>query len=421
MKKIILTLTFVLTSVSVFAQKTITFAVPFLTIPSSPNSMAMGNTSLVSQNDPMMVQYNPANVVDFENSFQYTSNTENMIWLPSFGNDMSFFSFGLNASYNISDFTNGIPLYISAGYLRTKFDRGNSIWRNDSNVELGTSEDFDSNNKFTIGIGFDYLIKTSLGFSINHISSKLSRINEETNKIQSPVETINAFDFGFKTTFPIVDISEKLLNQKIEFTHDLYPVLDLTIGGSFLNYGKEIKYVDENQGDPLPRSSRLGYSFKFGLDYQFEKSRINLAEATITREVYDYLIQYNSTQDSTPSKLSYQNIPGDIKFFDNFVLGNSNSDIFFVQAYEIGFAETFYLKGGNFIGEGYPQHVLTEGYSLTTKGLTKFINETEDLDLILSYFINHIEIQYFSVKYGVGYFNFDGTRSSSISLTFKGF
>lgn len=419
MKKISVLLLFVFISLTICAQNTLTSAAQFLLIPASPNSMSMGQTSLVSYNDPMMMQFNPANVVDFQNSFQYVTFGGKLEWLPLFHTDNSLYSFGFSASYDLSIFTNEIPIFLSAGYMRTKFDMGESEYITDNNVNLGRANSFDINNQFTIGFGLNYLIRSSFGFSVKNIYSELPDFSGNSMVISKP--STNAYDFGFKVIAPLISITENLNNKKIELFPNLTPIADLTIGGSLLNFGKEVVYTDKNQGDPLPRTARLGYSFKFGLDYQFEKTNIMLAEATITREVYDLLFNYVPNSDSSSSKVIYQNFPGDIKFFDNFIQGKSNKDIFFVQGYEIGFAETFYLKGGNFIGEGFQEHVLTEGYSLTTKGLTKFVNETGDLDPLVKYIFNHFEIQYFSVKYGVGHPTLGGTKSNSISLTFKGF
>ncbi len=422
MKKFILTFTFVLTAVSLFAQHTLTFIGESLMIPASPNSMAMAQSSLSSNYDPMMPQFNPANVVDFQNSFNLISFTNEKNWFPYYAPDLKLYSFGLSASYNISEFTNDIPLFISVGYMRSKFDEGYNTYSNEMGKNLGEFNTFNTNNQFTIGVGLNYLIKTSFGFSITHFYSKIGNNLFQSDGNPTTDASVNTYNFGIKSIFPLISISEKILGHEIEIRDNLIPVFDFTFGSSFLNYGKEIYFDDPNQGDPMPRNARLGYSFKLGIDYQMGKSRINVFETTINREVIDYLVGYKENNDSS-SSVYYKSFASDVKIIDNFILGKSNENIHMIKAFEIGFAESLYLRGGNLVGYGWDHgnNLIPSGFSITTRGLFKLINESIDLSPEVQFVIDHIELQYHNVKYKTEMFNFTGSGLSFLSLTFKGF
>ncbi len=135
-------------------------ALQFLTYPFSPLHSSMGSTgtSLPADN-AFGFLYNPAQL-------GYTSQKTNLVFqfYPEESKILDFISLNglaLNAGYNFIKLIN-IPLSIGFGYADNKM------------VYNFISEDEDSYRAYSVGVGIDYYVKFSLGYTYKDITSKIA-------------------------------------------------------------------------------------------------------------------------------------------------------------------------------------------------------------------------------------------------------
>jgi hypothetical protein len=106
----------------------------------------------------------------------------------------------------------------------------------------------------------------------------------------------------------------------------------------------------------------------------------------IGREAEDILVRrYPAPTDSLgnvtgpPPPWQYVDGTGDIRFFNNLVLGEWGGNIELRKGWQLNIAEFFYLRGGSYLGIG-GQDYTTTGIGFGLGGLLKFIAWSFPLD-----------------------------------------
>jgi hypothetical protein len=389
-------------SLSTFTMAQGEAAVPFLNLPTSPQSFGTGwsGVSRVT-NSPTDYYFNPAILgstakINHFSVYFWPVQTD---WLnSSWGIKLN--SFGINTGYNLSN-TLGVPLSIGIGYIRTKFEfgnAGNSIIPNDT-------PPYDKYDALSLGLNLDYWLSLSMGLTYK---SFISVITGSTPIERTSTES-SAIDLGVL----IEAKSEKIL-QETEFwnfgENNFRPTFDLGLGYSISNIGKEIYYVDEKQKDPIGRIMRFGYSISAGADLKVDDKLIEAFSYTFNGEASDVLIK----RDTIPG-IEYLGAFGDLRINKNLIMLESDNEVSVHRGHTFNFLETFYLLSGRLNGPGW-QNRKTDGFGISTSGIFKYLSTITENTFWKSIF-DHSVIEYFSATVNTGTIVESTVGGLSIRLT----
>ncbi len=348
-------------------------AVPFLTIQQSPFLQGAGQTGVaIITNDPIGFYYNPAIL-----GLTARTNHVSLLFLPKkvdwLGfNGISINSYGFNFGYN---FDKSIPLSVGAGFIHNNFK-----------YDIYQDESF---NSFSIGASLNYPVSLSLGFSLKKFSSTFfgtTMVNPDSIRAYEASGT--AYDFGALVNVPVSDLLFK--DARYDFSDEsfLAPKFNFALGYSLTNLGKEISYSDRNQKDPIPRTAKLGYSFNFGFDYNFNGKNISIFDYTFTAEASDILVQRDSNRN-----LTYKGLLGDINIWKNLVELKYDNNTIIHKGHIFNLFETIRIAFGNFTGKGYENNPKTNALVFSTDGLFKYFHNADD-NSIFGFITGHISIEY---------------------------
>ena len=365
-------------------------AVPFLLLNPSPSLSAMGATgTALPTEDPFGFLWNPAQLGynSQTNNLTYIFYPSKIEWLPQFNLDFEIKGIAFNAGYNFKELI-GFPVSFGFGYSNVEFDFGSYF---------GSSND--SYNAYSIGLGVDYFVQLSIGYTIKDVTSKLGGPTEAKAKT-----TVN--DFGLLLNVPVTKLIDENLLWTIDGSLKGKPTFDFSLGYSKSNIGDEIYYIDPAQSDPLPRMDRLGYGITAGFDLVSDDFSINAFNLSFTVEADDILIK----RDSTGSE--YQSTLSDLKFWKNVILIEGDDKIVSHAGTKLEFVETVSLYFGHFSGRGFYSES-TNGYELRAKGLFK-LSALWGKDPITDFLRDHIDIIY----YNTNFFEYDFTETKMTGLAF---
>lgn len=373
-------------------------AVPFLLLNPSPSLSAMGATgSALPTNDPFGFLWNPAQL-------GYTSQTNNLTfifyptpvdWIPSFNLDRELSALAFNAGYNFKDLI-GFPLSFGFGYSNPELNFGNFNRNDENGNKIGEFEAKDYYNAYSFGLGMDYYVQLSIGYTIKNVKSVLSNeFSAET--------TVN--DFGILLNVPVIKLINKNLLLPIDGKLNGKPTFDFSLGYSKSNIGDEIYYVDPVQSDPLPRTDRTGYGLSAGFDLISDNFSINAFNLSFTVEAEDLLVSRDSTGNS-----GYEPTLSDLQFWKNIIKIEGTQKIVSRAGTKLEFVESVALYFGHFSGRGFYSEI-TNGYELRAKGLFK-LSALWAKNSITDFLRDHIDIIY----YNTNYFEYDWTETKMTGL-----
>jgi len=143
----------------------------------------------------------------------------------------------------------------------------------------------------------------------------------------------------------------------------------------------------ENIGDPAPKYLRTGHSIKMTttLDNDWK-----IFEWSHGKMASDIMIDIDALNDG---KIRYQSGFGDINYYKNVLLNESDSSIEVYRGEEWTFLDFYSIRSGNRINVDGKINLKTYGYGYRLSGLLKLlklITKNEALDLLQK----HIEVQY---------------------------
>jgi hypothetical protein len=210
--------------------RTITTAVPFLTITPDSRGAALGDAGVATSPDVNSSYWNAAKLVFIENkaggSLSYTP------WLAKIINDMHIVY--LTGYYKIS--------HVQAVSVSMKyFDMGDVDLRDANNNDLGTHNPRD----WSFDVNYSRLLSEdlSIGGTIRYINSNLIG-SSTTGQDAKPGQSV-AVDIGVFYTKPMVSRNSVL-----------------SLGAAMSNIGSKISYTDANSKNFIPGNFRLGAAYK---------------------------------------------------------------------------------------------------------------------------------------------------------------
>ncbi len=383
-------------------------AVPFLGFQQSPLFIGAGQIgTAIPSNDAIGFYFNPAQLGYFsiENNFAVSFLPNKTYWFNSRSPNLSYNNYSFAAGYNFGKDNGSLPLSVGIGYIHNRFDFGRySATYSGNPGSVGTFESYDSFDGISIGASYKYYLIFNLGISAKFFNSVLGYIQPPEPGFGNGSANGTAFDFGAMVITPVSELLFK--DAGVKFGKDLLfkPVFNFTLGYSFTNLGKEIYYIDPAQSDPIPRTTRLGYSFDFGVKLSVGRNTIKAINYSFTAEAEDLLIKNLNN-----GNVEYKGMLGDIKFGDNLIDLKGDNNVVVHKGHIAGFFETFILISGRYYGAGY-QNIKTGGYGLSTEGIEKLLSMT----------INDPVINYISDHFVVEFYNTNCFEKTSIATNFKG-
>lgn len=358
-------------------------AVPFLLIHPGTNLNGMaGAFTALPTNDPFGQYYNPAQLGNFgrEQNFAIQFYPNKTHWLPTFRyTKLSFLSKAIAVGYNFGNLFKIIPISVGIGYIDTELDLGRHFWADENGNSLGYFNSKESYAAYSFGMGVEYLVRFNIGYTFKKIDSRMGPHSAKSD----------AEDFGLQLTIPVINIAEFFHEKSISFADGSNPFFDISFGYALTNIGKKIKYSDSRHNDPIPKKAQLGYSLSFGLNKKYRDFDIRLVNFDWSTEANDILIKYYE---------NYIDAPGDIKIWNNVILGKSDSQVSIHQGWRINLFETFQYSHGRFKGPGYPTFQKTSGYLFSTTGLFKWLSTNWDNN-ILKFIASHLGLSYMATRY----------------------
>ena len=343
-------------------------------------------------NDPIGYYLNPA-ILGYSSQNNHASiffmpnKTE---WIKAFGLDLTRNTFGFNIGYNFKEYD--LPISVGFGYMHDKFSYGTFSVTGPSGPEvIDEYEAYDSFDNFSFGVGIDYGVLFSLGFSVKPFDSNMGD-NITENETMPNKASGTAFDYG---TMIIVPISKLLFNNvKCDLSNTTFikPTTNFTLGYSLTNVGDEIVYGDNEQADPISRTARLGYTIDLGFDAYINKNKVNLISYSFTAEAEDILIKQNDSHEFD----GYQSFLGDIDVGKHLVQLKADDKVIVHKGHTINLFETLTITTGSFTGRGYPEVKNTNGYGFSSEGLLKLFSYSAN-NTTLNYIAKHFVVEYYDV------------------------
>ncbi len=382
-------------------------AVPFLQINPSPSLSAMGQTgTALPTEDPFGFVWNPAQLgyTSQTNNLSYIFYPSKLEWIPAFILDLELKAIAFNAGYNFKDLI-GFPLSFGFGYSNLEFNYGTFYSYDEFGNIIEEFEPKDYYDAYSFGLGMDYYIQLSIGYTIKDVTSIFSDTptGADSNRISAET-TVN--DFGILLNVPVLKLIDDKMQVQLDENLFAKPTFNFSLGYSKSNIGDEIYYIDPAQADPLPRMDRIGYGISTGFDLVSDDFRINAFNLSFTVEADDILISRDS------AGYEYQSTLSDLNFSKNIIQIEGDEKIVSHAGTKLEFVETVSLSFGHFSGRGFDMRE-TNGYEIRAKGLLKLCALWAK-DPITDFLRDHIDIRY----YNTDYFDYHAFQTKMTGLAF---
>jgi hypothetical protein len=222
---------------TVYAQATITTAVPFQLISPDARSSGMGDVGTGIADNANAIYWNPSGLA-FQNGKEVVLTHSQ--WLPQFNSDLYY-------EYATFKWNNEEQFGGTIGAQIIFLNLGKFIYTTESSPDpLGEFHSFE----YSIALAYATKLSPEWGFggNVRYIQSSLSPLalvgQEKTQGVGRSV----SFDISAMWR-PDTSYIEEVANR-------------LAFGFDIANIGPKVKYVDVQQADPLPTILRVGTSYK---------------------------------------------------------------------------------------------------------------------------------------------------------------
>ena len=189
----------------------------------------------------------------------------------------------------------------------------------------------------------------------------LGRINTNTTM----------YDYGLILSFPF---------KNINVFEDSYLDINPAIGYSLANRSNDfVSFVDTIQGDPTPRTAKLGIS----VSLDFKKDNLNMFQFLYASDVHDLLLDVNTTTTTNDygqtiteyEFIDYENNLGNIDFIDHIINHDveEGDDIAINYGYQTTFLDILTFQNGRVKDIDGQVVYRTSGESINLNGIFKLI------------------------------------------------
>ena len=254
------------TSEPLKAQET---AVSFLRIVNSPRANGMGGcvVTMVSEES---AYYNPASIgllhLDKAVSFVVPHSTK---WFPEMADDIRLksWSVSVGASQRLFEKSATGQENISLGfaYSHTALNYGTFLRTSEHGDTLGLFESYDAVKCLAIGFGWQRKVRIGFGYAIKFIDSRLAPQGAGAEAGSGSADG-TAHQFGLMVELPIHELTADDEPHNDASAGRTETKITPTFACVFDNLGKDMRYIDADQSDKLPKMSRVGLSVLVAVD-----------------------------------------------------------------------------------------------------------------------------------------------------------
>ena len=400
-------------------------ALPWLLITTSVEGNGRGGTgATLPTTDPAAVMANPAQLGIFSlgNTFSASTYSPKVDWLPGFGfpSPVTLNVDALSAGFNFGD---ALSLPVSAsvgvGYSRAFLDLGKyTVFSPFSSLAVGAVDANEKSESYSVGVGLEYLFKIGLGFNFKKVTSH--EPNYVTGGPVAVTSTPSARDFGVLLQVPLDSLAAQVAGNRLMIGAALRPALDLSLGYVRSNVGDEVRFDAGQPGDPLPRSAVVGLGVRAGLATRLGGKEQQLVSFALVRQADDEL-----TIRHPDGTYVFKNGLGDIRLWDNVILGKTTGYVAVRKGWEVGVADCLVVRGGSVIGDGFDY--ATTGYTISLGGMLRLLAFADARFADAPWFTyvgDHIDLQFQSATYFVSSQSIssplNGTSFQALSLVIRG-
>jgi hypothetical protein len=340
----------------------------FLVIQPSTRAYGMGGTSVpYAGNDALAIAFNPAHLgrMSLDLNFGTELYPSSSAWLPQLASNLGYDAKTVHLGYPFKRINQKKPVSFGLAYTRVFLDLGEVAIVDESGPEqIGTFHAFERANLWSIGVGFDDLVKAGLGLSIKDIQSNLAPSGTGGDGSAGAI----AYDFGLVAYVPADEIIARLKKTPFEIGSGLRPIGGIGFGYSQSNIGDKISYIDAAQADPLPRTARIGTSLKIGLALLAQDQTWQLFSFEHVHEAEQLLVRVDES-----GEVSYDGWLGDIDFWDNVILRKGGAEIISKRGWELSLAEIVSVRQGRYDDPLGRVNYDTKGIGFSLHGVLKMI------------------------------------------------
>jgi hypothetical protein len=375
-------------------------ALPFLSIPVSPEGNGMGGIATAVVSDHAIASMaNPAQLGIFSLTGYFTGATYVPVtnWLPTFRyEELTLNASAVQGGINLRSLLE-LPLDVSVGvgFSRTHLNLGTFIVTDPNGVEVGRHTSYEKAETYHVGFGVSYIASLGVGFGFKRTLSKLGSISYEDPNTLSQA-TPSATDFGILLRIPVMDVVHALSDGR-ETRHHVVPLFDITCGYARRNVGDDVRYTGSSQTDPLPRTAALGMGVDVGVTIATtNRNRLNVISFTLARETEDLLIQR-----FPDGSFDYKSGLGDISFFENVIGGKQHDFLTSHKGWQLSVGGLVTIRGGSVLTPGNVDYT-TSGFGFRMSGLFDLIemfNEDADYEGVLGFVRHHMDLRYDYASY----------------------
>ncbi len=357
--------------------------VPFLQLNASPEEFGMaGAFTALQSNSTYAAWYNPAQL-GFDPGYSVSlAHAPKSDWLPEFNIDLGFHNTGIRGAYSTR--IGGLKTVFGASFSHFFIDLGKQYPTDENGNDLGEFESYDYSNNLSFGAGIEVFrgIQFSAGYTLKHIKSKLTADGMTIGNVRVKNPSLFAHDLGLIGSVQL----EELFNVKPVFVAGT-PIQfksGFLVGYTLKNIGGSLNYVEDYAGDPLPRFAHIGIAANMGIEIAVLGKTLSIITATASREAREQMVGLKSVYSDTNAIVSgrersweYVNgLTNNFSFRDNLIHGNTRFNIYIHEGIQYSFFETFTIRYGRYLGDGYEIPIKTKGFTISMNGIKKlFLNE----------------------------------------------
>ncbi|MDZ7290908.1 MAG: hypothetical protein ONB44_14760 [candidate division KSB1 bacterium] len=198
-----------------------------------------------------------------------------------------------------------------------------------------------------------------------------------------------ARDYGMVAHLPIDEVLARFTGASLEISPGMRPFGGLEFGYSQSNIGDLIHYIGASQGDPLPRTARIGVGLNAGLTLSRRGHAWRIFSVAHLYEAEQLLVRVRQ-----PYKVTYEKFLGDIDFWDNVILRKENPKIITKSGWELSFFETVSIRLGHYKDPLGKVDYDTRGFGVRLHGLLDAFLSDQPQESVIGFLIRHFDIQY---------------------------
>jgi hypothetical protein len=393
-------------------------AVPFLGIGTSLAGNGMGEIRASSNTgSALMATFNPGllGVQSFTTRFSSEGFTKRSLWLPGFGlSDLYVLSYAATAGTMLTDFVDiPAPIAVGIGYSSTYLNLGEFIITTENDpTPIGTFKGYERVDGISIGAAYQSAVTIGMGLNFKLIQSVLSPIGTAQEQGDGTARPF-AMDIGTFMHIPI--LTKNTFLHESGKTFHLYPAMSLSMAYVYGNIGGDVEYLDNNQGDPLPREITAGYDLSGGIAMNFHETDVALFNVRFIREAQDIAVKRTSGND-----WSFQYGFGDIQLYDNLIAGKQTARSTLKKGFELSVLGIYTTRSGSNKMDSR-DFFTTRGYEVSFFGVIRLFSliqpnifKTETM----KYFFEHVDVRYLRSSYS-GSSLLSGTSFEGIAVIIK--